>query len=413
MATQKLTNTVLRDLPLGEYVWDSERKGLAVRQPKDGAPTFYVRYRVAGKQHRRVIGEWRADSGGLSIADARATATQIITEARVGKTDALAPQIAKASSDAKTVAWAVAFHLRRLAEDGTSKKYRETVAWAFEKYVLPRIGEKPIADVVRSDLTDLLAEIDAPVMRNRVGTYLSGLFNRAVKQAWVDASVATNFDRVKERKRQRVLSDEEIVLLWQATEDLPKVSGDLGRVLRFILLTGARKSTATGARMSEFSTTTFKPGGDAVAVEEDVAVWTVPASNPSRETKTETAYDVFPPALAMAQLPENRDASDLVFQGRDGGELLRQNATRAVASIHAGMEKLAGREIEPWTPHALRHTLITWMAKQGKAISMETRYAVVNHSMKGIGATYNHHDYRAEKRDALRLWGEHVASLVA
>lgn len=412
MPSLNLTSGSLKSMTPSVLYWDDRKSGLGVRLGKgaDDVPTFYVQYRIgtgARAEKRRVrIGKFTGDAGGMSIKDARQRAVEIVADAKRG-IDPFA-EAPKSTSDDGSLRWALRLHLRRLKEDRRSQDYIETIEWAFEKHVFPALGDKQIADVTRRDLTMMLENIEAPVMRNRVATYVTGLFNRAVKQAWITSNPAGNFDRVAEQKRERFLSGEESALLWKATANLER-QGDLGPLFRFMLLTGARLGTAHTMLRSELSSTDFTFEEDGVLAS-DVPVWTVPPLSRDRQTKTKAAYDIFLSDLALAQIPDRDE--EQVFIGERGGVLMaKSNATRDLMKVHTEMERLAGREIEHWTAHCLRHSMITWMARQ-RAISTEAEHAVVNHSRGGVHDRYVHHDYCAEKREAMILWANHVARLV-
>jgi hypothetical protein len=37
---------------------------------------------------------------------------------------------------------------------------------------------------------------------------------------------------------------------------------------------------------------------------------------------------------------------------------------------------------------------------------------ILNHTIPGVAAIYNQHDYLRERRDAIERWSDHVATLV-
>jgi integrase len=67
----------------------------------------------------------------------------------------------------------------------------------------------------------------------------------------------------------------------------------------------------------------------------------------------------------------------------------------------------------PWVLHDLRRTVASGMARLGLRLPVIEK--VLNHSsgtFRGIVATYQRHDFAAEKRDALQRWAEHVDAVV-
>lgn len=55
-----------------------------------------------------------------------------------------------------------------------------------------------------------------------------------------------------------------------------------------------------------------------------------------------------------------------------------------------------------WTPHDLRRTFATRMAKAGVAPHVVEK--MLNHSMQGVMKIYNRHDYAQERIEAAKLW---------
>jgi hypothetical protein len=71
-------------------------------------------------------------------------------------------------------------------------------------------------------------------------------------------------------------------------------------------------------------------------------------------------------------------------------------------------------EVAPWRIHDLRRTMASGMARLGVAVAVTEK--VLNHvsgTFAGIVGVYQRHDFLAEKRHALNLWADHVASLTS
>jgi hypothetical protein len=87
---------------------------------------------------------------------------------------------------------------------------------------------------------------------------------------------------------------------------------------------------------------------------------------------------------------------------------------------HKGKEKLdmliaedCGEALQPWRLHALRRTLAKGFQRLG--VRFEVTEAVLNHvggSRAGVAGIYQRHDWKAEKREALRLWNAHLSSFL-
>jgi hypothetical protein len=74
-------------------------------------------------------------------------------------------------------------------------------------------------------------------------------------------------------------------------------------------------------------------------------------------------------------------------------------------------DELVGREpLPPWTNHDIRRSVRSQLSRL--KIPEEVREAVLAHVRPGIKGVYDLHDYAAEKREALQLWGARLRSIV-
>ena len=62
-----------------------------------------------------------------------------------------------------------------------------------------------------------------------------------------------------------------------------------------------------------------------------------------------------------------------------------------------------------WTPHDLRRTFATRVAEFTPPHVVEK---LLNHSMQGVAAIYNRHDYREERIAATKSWSAALTKLI-
>ena len=139
-------------------------------------------------------------------------------------------------------------------------------------------------------------------------------------------------------------------------------------------------------------------------------VWRIDAER----TKNGLAHDVplSSPAVEILRARE-RSRRALVFGSREGPFQGWSNAKsgldrRVVTRLR---ETGADGALKPWRLHDIRRTVATRMADLG--VQPHVIEAVLNHisgHKAGVAGVYNRATYGAEKRHALDLWGEHVAS---
>jgi integrase len=186
----------------------------------------------------------------------------------------------------------------------------------------------------------------------------------------------------KEGVKDRVLSAEEIAIVW---EHLVTLKPEHAAVLKLALLTGQRLGEVTGMERGE--------------IDLAKAVWIIPASR----TKNKTAHSVPLSDAALEIIEQAKSASgERLFPG------LNSNVVGKIVAKHqAGLPW--------WTAHDLRRTLVTHLAELG--VAPITLAHIVNHrSATRAGITlnvYNTYDYAREKRQALDLWAERLEGIVS
>ena len=222
---------------------------------------------------------------------------------------------------------------------------------------------------------------DAPIGANRILAYSKTFFTWAVDQELIEASPAASVKRPsKEVKRDRVLTNSEILAVWQACGGL----GAFGRAFRFMLATGQRRSEVGEMSWAELDRTQ--------------RLWTL-----SRErTKADRAHEVPLSDLAMVIIEECPPLGDFVFSTGRARPISGWSKAKAALDAKSGVSN--------WHVHDLRRTAATNMARLG--VDRVVIGKVLNHAENEVTAVYDRHQYDREKRRALDLWGERLAAIV-
>jgi integrase len=194
--------------------------------------------------------------------------------------------------------------------------------------------------------------------------------------------------------RDRVLTDAELKLFWQACE---QIGPPYGPLFQLLALTGQRLAEVTGMAYSELS--------------DDLSTWTIPGSR----VKNHRTHIVPLPPLVRSVIGglrriENHDG--LVFT--NSGKKLT-GFSRAKSELDQSMATLARAEgLAAWRLHDLRRTCATGMGDLG--ILPHIVEACLNHvsgSKGGVAGVYNRAAYAAESAAALERWAVHVEGLVS
>jgi len=269
----------------------------------------------------------------------------------------------------------------------------------FNRLVKPRIGKLGIYELRRShiaEMTDWIEDNAGPVMADKCRAYTrKALAWYAERDDQFNLTAA--FVRVKpranqkERARSRVLSDDEIRLIWPV---LGK-SGTFGAIVKTLLLTAQRRKEVAHMGRNEIGTD---------------GIWTIPAER--YKTKRPNHVPLSKSALNVIEAQPKINGCNYVFPSRENTPFSAFGKSKAALdkAVRAAMkERASGANIDPlpnWTLHDLRRTAKTLMARTGVRPDISER--VLGHVIAGIEGTYDRHDYANEKREAL----EKLAAIV-
>lgn len=386
-----------RELP------DGTVKGLYLVVQPSGVKGWAIRYRHAGKPCKLTLGRYQRDSegGGLSLADARTAAGVALEQVERGINPAVEKKATKAARlEAELEGRDKIKNLLDLYERRHLSSLRSgDQARAFlDRDVLREWGERDVHSIKKRDVIDLLDNIvdsGRSITANRVLAHLRAFLNWCVERDVLEFNPATSVKPpVPEVRRDRVLSDDEIRLFWQACDAVGQPFGPMGKLL---LLTGQRRGEVSAMTDGELA----------------AGKWNLP----KERTKNKRPHTLPLSSGARATL------SGLVRVKSDKGYLFTTNGktpvsgfSKAHTTITDKMAELAGEdaEIEPWRWHDLRRTCATGLARLG--VPVRVTEAVLNHvsgTGGGIVEVYQRHDYAAEKAEALELWSQAVADIVA
>lgn len=431
----KLTDRGLQALkpaePGGRYtVWDTEAAGFGVRVTDRGVRTFIVMRRQAGHRNpvRIALGRYPDD---LTLGEARDLAgdAKKLLKTGVHPREQEEQRRREKARERKDTFESVAeaFITRHVAGLRTARDAQN----AIRRDLVPPWRGRPITSITKHDVIEVIEDIIS-----RRGTpgrvcyaahhslaYAKKLF------AW---AAARNYglennpcDKIKpgeligaKAKRKRVLTDDEIRLLWKVTGD---ITYPLGPLVRVLLLTGQRlREIAHGEWRSE--------------VDLGEAVWTIPGSR----MKNGDAHEVplSPLALDILKSLPRFQGGTFVFSSTDGQRPVsgfskyKLKLDRAMLRAHRralGVPEddgalrraliLADGEtiprdycVEPFTFHDLRRSMRTRLS--ALPIPDEVRELMIAHRPSGLHQTYDLHRYRDEKRRGFELWADRLLTIV-
>lgn len=290
------------------------------------------------------------------------------------------------------------------------KRWQATEAIVNNKLVKPWRG-RPIGHIGKTDVLRLLdREMDAGRTRtaNQTLKLCRQLLRWAIQRGYIEQDPTSGIERpAKERSRDRVLSDSELAVVWQAAG---RLGYPFGSMFRLLMLLGQRRAEVAEMRWSELDI--------------DRMLWMIPGERtkngrPHDVPLSEPAAEVFKelPRLDDRVFPSVRNRSVRSISGfskakRRLDQFAHQILREQASAGGDDSERVAAPE--PWVLHDLRRTLVTGMAEAGA--QPHVIEAVVNHvsgHRAGVAGVYNRANYAFEKRSALQSWATHLMNVVA
>lgn len=362
-----------------------EADGFSVRVAPNGRKTFCALYVRDGRKTRVSFGKWPA----VSLEEAHKKHRALLTQLDRNEDPAAAARKRRAGL---TVEALVEKYLDEHVA-GLRVNTRVNLRSVLQRYVVPAWGSWKMGAVTRADAKELLRAVSAqgtPQAANHVHAALSAIWNWALSEELADASPIAGLRRPHPTaRRDRVLTDEELRAVWRGLVSLGETG--VSRALRLILLTGQRPSECAGMDWSE------------VAREVSGWWWTVPAAR----AKGKKAHRVPLTDTALGLLGTVRSAGP-VFERPTGGAPITARPMGDTMREHLAAWGILG---EAAKPHDCRRSVATGLAKL--RVPRETIARVLSHEVPGITSVYDvwHHD--GAKREALQLWDEHLARVLA
>src|SRR5262245_11508301 len=367
-------------------------RGFGVRVTAAGARAFVLNYRLRGREHRFTIGAWPDWSALKAVREARNLRQRVDRgENPIAEREAPSAPVTVASVLDDFVA-------RHVRNKNNPLRSADEYQSAFERLVKPRVGKLGIYEVRRSHVIKMLDEIEdanGPVMADRTLAYLRKAFNwYATRDDQFNVPVVRGMARVKprERARTRVLSDDEIRIVWPVLNE----AGTFGAFVKTLLLTAQRRDEVAQMSRQEIDLD---------------GIWTIPAER--YKSKHPNFVPLSKAALAVIAAQPRYDDCEYVFPSRAKTPYSGFSKSKAKLdkATFAALKKQAkkGAKIEPipnWTIHDLRRTAKTLMVRAGVRPDISER--VLGHVIAGVESTYDRHSYADEKRDAL----EKLASMI-
>ena len=369
----------------------SDGDGLTFTLSAAGTASWVLRYRYGGKQREKTIGKFP----DISLKKARELASADRVRIQQGMDVGREKQIEKHEQiKAMTVKSLVADYEEKVlpglaASTGVSRRQK------IRTYIFPAIGHLTARDVSGADLVDLLERVNAkhPKQVKEVLSVVKTIFDHAQSKKIIDINPAVGISHKaisgvagRAGSTRIMQNDDEIKALLTA---LGKANRTVEFVTRILLSTAVRIQALMLAEWAhvdfEKKTWLIPPGDGRKSIREFV----VPL--------TEQVIGYF---QELKKIAGRSDYVVPVIKKRKEGDYPMQPG-----SVNHALERVCadlGDKIRAFSPHDLRSTARSHLGALGVPVAIAER--CLNHTLGGLIAVYDQHDYLVERRKALEQW---------
>lgn len=388
----QLTDVLLRKMRAPERgqtdIWDAKISGFGIRVSASGTKTFVMVYRFKGKWRRDSLGQYPT----ISLQEARSKAERARADLSEGKDPRGGRETARPAPKSESFGAAVAAfiagyvkrHNRASTAGETERLLRAVFVPVWERRALAEIRKPDVLDVI-----DGIMDRGKPSAARHAFAAIRKFFNWCTERGLLEDSPCRNIKPpVKANSRERVLTDPELSIVWQAAVEQGQ---PFGTIVQLLMLTAQRRGEVVGMLWAELDL--------------DGGLWTIPGSR----TKNHKPHMVPLTETAVAVLKETPRLVDspFVFPARGMPDQAYSGYSKGKRSLDAAAD------LHDWTLHDLRRTAATGMARAGVAPHVVER--ILNHvsgTFGGVAGVYNRFQYLPEMRAALMLWEEHLLKTV-
>jgi integrase len=372
-------------------VFDDDVRGFGVRLRASGKKSWVVQYRVGHKQRRLNLGSIER----LDSEQARKVAKKALARVTLGHDPQSDKQTARARA-VHTLGVIIEEYLAARKPRLGRRTFEEVQRYLRSDW--KPLHELALHDIKRADVAARLKSIansSGAVTADRARASLSAMYNWAIRDGRVDLNPVAGTNKYAGKiERDRVLTDDELVAIWDVCGD-----DEYGRIVRLLMFVPARRTEVGDICWSELESRERR--------------WTLPANRSKNHRQITTPLP--DQAWDLLNAVPRRIGRDLIFGRGKGGF---SGWSRSKARLDARMLE-QHRRIDPkaqpieWRLHDLRRTCATRLAEMGvQPHVIEELLNHVNGHKAGVAGVYNRATYEPEKRAALMMWAERLTALV-
>ena len=412
---EKLSDVQLRQwIRAGNPIAKADGGGLTFTLSAAGTAAWVLRYRFGGKPRELTLGRFPDKPLAQARDDARKARANIQNGIDVAREKQIAGiERAAAKSFRELASDYMEKVFPSLAENTTNQRRHH-----INDVILPKLGGLPARDVTTADVVALVESVGKKSINvaELVFTATSEIFKHGIAKHVVIGnpcamiSVSAIVGKAVPKRKRLMLTEAELRTILSA---LPSIGIQNALAAKILLATCVRIGELARAEWVhlDFDGTArwIKPNGD--PIHGDGPKWLIPDPNskkgkgfviplaPSvtkwfKELQILACGSLF--VLPARQLRRTHNhGGDIHFEPRALNSMLNKLQHRL---------NTAGHSVRRFTPHDLRSTARSWLTSETIGANVIVAERCLNHTLGGLLAIYDQHDYLTERRTALERW---------
>lgn len=378
-----LSNIAVKNFAPAEKIYRRfDGEGLYIEIHPNGRKYWCMKYRFMGKERRAGFGTYPE----TSLAEARQKRADLKEKiskgidpraATVTASDFSFSECAKDWIAAKSVAW--------------TPRYRETIQYRLDSYILPSIGNRDVRSLNSQDVLQIIERLkNRPELCKRILQVIQSVFTRCVIKGIIGINPATGLQEIVTKppvKHHASLKESELpefIAALNAHTCHPVTKA----ATKFLMLTLVRTTEMRWSVHGEFNL--------------DKAEWRIPAER--MKMRREHIVPLSRAALdVLESISEyNKRQAYLFPSPLAKGKPISENAVLYSLYDMGYKGRLTG--------HGFRSTASTILNERGfNADAIERQLAHVEGNR--VRAAYNHAEYLTERREMLNWWADYLVAI--
>jgi integrase len=364
----------------------SDRDGLSIRVSEAGTVTFQYRYRYHGKPKRLSLGRYN----DLSLKEAREKIPELRQWLKEGKDPSI-----EYSRNRETFKFTLDQCVQEFLSRHVSKLRHSTqnlYNYSLKKHAL-NVFKYPAEEITTREWYEYFDKIEdqhSHVTAQALLRQLKTCLRFCIERSYISGSdlilIPPKSVGKKSEIGDRVLSQDELKKVWSLI-DRSKCYPTTRNVIKACMLFGARLGEVRNMEAEDIN---FKS-----------KVWTIPKEK--SKTKKKIIRPIAPKAMEIIlwQIHNFGELTNFVFPS---GSYKQEISPQTVNKLSRSIRDIG--KMKPWTVHDFRRSLSTILSE--KKVDLHVTEKMLGHSLGGILAVYNKHNWLNEQREAYGVWEDFI-----